>query len=158
VVESEFAKYEHFLGTELPLRVRQQLETRIEAALNLKEEFQTLRSQIIEIVRDTQLELFKLYRTGSSNQPTGSNSAPGPGRHGSSSEVQYLRGSNSNKPSNDNLEIVDSQLHVTSCGKDFDTDFDFASFDGVMFDLTDIISTDGMSAVGVYDWNNPMFT
>ncbi|KAK7747709.1 hypothetical protein SLS62_008955 [Diatrype stigma] len=53
------SEYEQFLQREHPDRVRQQLEIRIESALHPVEE--VLRSQIVDIVRDTQLELFQSY-------------------------------------------------------------------------------------------------
>jgi hypothetical protein len=52
-------EYDGFLRREMPDRVRYQLELRIEDALNPLEE--TLRGQIVDIVRDTQLELFKVF-------------------------------------------------------------------------------------------------
>ncbi|KAH7009713.1 hypothetical protein EDB80DRAFT_572751 [Ilyonectria destructans] len=155
-VESEFAKYEHFLGAELPSRVRQQLEIRIEAALNPLDEFKTLKGQIIDIVRDTQLQLFKLYKTGNSNLPTETDSAVG--GQGGIAEVPYLRSSNPSTPSDNNLEIMDPELRGTSGKQDFGMDFDFALFDGVIFDLADIASSDQVSATGPYDWNDPVLT
>lgn len=53
-------EYETFLRREMPNRVRQQLELLIEDALNPIEE--TLRGQIVDIVRDVQLELFRSFR------------------------------------------------------------------------------------------------
>lgn len=155
-VESEFAKYEHFLGAELPSRVRQQLEIRIEAALNPLDEFKTLKGQIIDIVRDTQLQLFKLYKTGSSNLPTEPDSATG--GQGGIPEVPCLRSSNPSTPSDNNLEIMDPELHGTGGKQDFGMDFDFALFDGVIFDLADITGSDQVSATGLYDCNDPVFT
>ncbi|KAL6406688.1 hypothetical protein AUP68_09490 [Ilyonectria robusta] len=155
-VESEFAKYEQFLGAELPSRVRQQLEIRIEAALNPLDEFKTLKGQIIDIVRDTQLQLFKLYKTGSSNPPTETDSTPG--EQGGISDVPNLRSSNPSTPSDNNLEIMDPELHGTSGKQDLGMDFDFGLFDGVIFDLTDITGSDQVSATGLYDWNDPVFT
>ncbi|KAI0413265.1 hypothetical protein F5X98DRAFT_390999 [Xylaria grammica] len=54
-------EYEEYLQRELPLRVRQQLEVRVERALDPVEE--ALRGQLVEIVRDVQLELFQLFRS-----------------------------------------------------------------------------------------------
>lgn len=53
-------EYENFLRHEMPDRVRHQLELRIDEALNPLEE--TLRGQIVDIVRDVQLELFQSFR------------------------------------------------------------------------------------------------
>lgn len=155
-VESEFAKYEQFLGAELPSRVRQQLEIRIEAALDPLDEFKTLKGQIIDIVRDTQLQLFKLYKTGSSNLPTETDSTPG--GQGGMSEVPCLRSSNPSTPSDGNLEFMDPELHGTSGKQDLGMDFDFGFFDGVIFDLADVTGSDGLSAPGLYDWNDPAFS
>ncbi|KAH6972918.1 hypothetical protein BKA56DRAFT_593014 [Ilyonectria sp. MPI-CAGE-AT-0026] len=155
-VESEFAKYEQFLGAELPSRVRQQLEIRIEAALNPLDEFKTLKGKIIDIVRDTQLQLFKLYKTGSSNLPTETDSTPV--GQGGISDVPNLRSSNPSTPSDNYLEIMDPELHGTSGKQDLGMDFDFGLFDGVIFDLAGITGSDQVSATGLYDWNDPVFT
>lgn len=58
-------EYENFLQRELPPLVRSQLEARIEAALYPVEE--ALRGQIVDIVRDTQVELFRCF-TSSTQQ------------------------------------------------------------------------------------------
>ncbi|KAI1859822.1 hypothetical protein JX265_010271 [Neoarthrinium moseri] len=60
-------EYESFLRREMPNRVRHQLELRIEDALNPIEE--TLRGQIVEIVRDVQLELFQSFRASIGRAP-----------------------------------------------------------------------------------------
>lgn len=65
-----------FLRQELPSRVRQQLETRIEEALNPIEE--ALRAQLVEIVRDTQLELFHLYKSSRTTDAAEIGSSTGP--------------------------------------------------------------------------------
>ncbi|KAI1359916.1 hypothetical protein F5Y08DRAFT_62871 [Xylaria arbuscula] len=54
-------EYEEYLERELPLRVRQQLEVRVERALDPVEE--VLRGELVEIVRDVQLELFQRFRS-----------------------------------------------------------------------------------------------
>lgn len=69
------SEYENFLRQELPDRVRQQLEVRIENALYPVEE--ALRSQIVDIVRDMQLELFRSYMS-SHAQVSSSNSEQQP--------------------------------------------------------------------------------
>lgn len=62
------ADYERFLQRELPPRVRGQLERRIEEELIPVEA--RLRGQIVEIVRDTQVELFRLFKLSSQNRST----------------------------------------------------------------------------------------
>jgi hypothetical protein len=57
----ELTRYEQFLRRELPNRVRQQLEVRIEERFNPLEE--TLRTELVEIVRDMQLQLFEIYKS-----------------------------------------------------------------------------------------------
>lgn len=63
----EFVRYEQFLRRELPSRVRLQLEVRIEERLSPVEE--GLRSELVEIVREMQLQLFEIYK---SSRTTGS--------------------------------------------------------------------------------------
>ncbi|KAI1323872.1 hypothetical protein F5Y16DRAFT_382503 [Xylariaceae sp. FL0255] len=54
-------EYEEYLERELPHRVRQQLEARIDQVLDPVEE--TMRGQLVDIVRDVQLDLFRLWRS-----------------------------------------------------------------------------------------------
>ncbi|KAI1176104.1 hypothetical protein F4777DRAFT_286880 [Nemania sp. FL0916] len=54
-------EYDEYLQREMPVRVRQQLEVRVERALDPVEE--ALRGELVEIVRDVQLELFQLFRS-----------------------------------------------------------------------------------------------
>ncbi|KAI1328946.1 hypothetical protein F5Y16DRAFT_138754 [Xylariaceae sp. FL0255] len=56
-------QYEQFLERELPLRVRQRLELRIEGALDPVQE--ALRGELVEIVHDVQLELYHDFTTSS---------------------------------------------------------------------------------------------
>lgn len=65
---AEFARYEEFLRRELPPLMRGELETRIEMAIDPIEE--TLRGQIVDIVRDLQLRLFQNYRESRLRQPS----------------------------------------------------------------------------------------
>ncbi|KAK5652662.1 hypothetical protein OQA88_10256 [Cercophora sp. LCS_1] len=83
--EDEFVRYEQFLRRELPGRVRQELETRIDERLNPIEE--GLRDELVEIVRDMQLQLFELYKASRNTvsdpndpmpDPRGEHSAPQP--------------------------------------------------------------------------------
>lgn len=64
-------EYETFLRREMPNRVRQQLELRIEDALNPIEE--ALRGQIVDIVRDVQMELFRSFRASIGATPPTNN-------------------------------------------------------------------------------------
>jgi len=86
---SEIARYEQYLRRELPNRVRQALETRIDEALNPIEE--RLRDQIVEIVRDSQLHLFERYKSSRTQAlrdlpgmeaPPTLDESPAPGQHG----------------------------------------------------------------------------
>jgi hypothetical protein len=55
------ARYEEYLRKELPDLVRRMLEIRIDEALQLTEE--TLKDEIVDIVRDSQRELFEKYKS-----------------------------------------------------------------------------------------------
>lgn len=56
---NEVARYEQFLRRELPAAVRRELEVAAEAELTPMEE--RLKSRLIDIVRDVQLQLFQAY-------------------------------------------------------------------------------------------------
>jgi hypothetical protein len=56
---NELAHYERFLRRELPPAVRQELESAVEREFSPLEE--RLKSQLIDIVRDLQLQLFQSY-------------------------------------------------------------------------------------------------
>ncbi|KAF6802447.1 KilA-N domain-containing protein [Colletotrichum sojae] len=73
--ETEFTWYEQFLRRELPAQVQRQLELRIEERLNPIEE--SLRSELVGIIRDTQIHLFNTYRSmrSSRNQTAGTDMA-----------------------------------------------------------------------------------
>jgi len=63
---ASFSLYEQFLRRELPRRVRRELESRIEERLNPIEE--GLRGELVEIVRDLQLQLFEMYKSATASQ------------------------------------------------------------------------------------------
>ena len=58
---SDLESFEQYLKEELPKTVRRALEARVDQAVNPVEE--TLRDQIVDIVRDCQTQLFEDYRT-----------------------------------------------------------------------------------------------
>ncbi|KAK4446473.1 hypothetical protein QBC34DRAFT_304977 [Podospora aff. communis PSN243] len=64
-LEREFTKYETFLKAELPSRVKHQLESFVEETLSdsLAEDIETLKSQVLDIVKQAQVQLFSLYRS-----------------------------------------------------------------------------------------------
>jgi len=67
-VDAEFARYETFLRQELPSSIRQELETRVDEALENVEE--NLKSQLPDIFRDMQIRLFQDYLQRRAAQPT----------------------------------------------------------------------------------------
>ncbi|KAM7203143.1 hypothetical protein V8F20_004085 [Naviculisporaceae sp. PSN 640] len=81
----EFIRYEQFLRRELPGRVRQELETRIEERINPMEE--TLRGELVEIVRDMQLQLFELYKASRNPETEQPEAAPTEHVQGHQAEV-----------------------------------------------------------------------
>jgi hypothetical protein len=70
-VSAEFARYEEFLRRELPPLVRNKLVARIDEVLDPIEE--TLKSELVDIVHDLQLQLFRTYQQQSqaSRETTG---------------------------------------------------------------------------------------
>lgn len=73
--ESDISRYEEFLRRELPRRVRGELEVRIEQELSPVEE--SLKRQLVDIVRDMQQRLFADFRRlqGESAPPQGDDMA-----------------------------------------------------------------------------------
>jgi hypothetical protein len=59
--KAELGRYEEFLRQELPSKVRQALESRIEAAAPALLE-ESLKGQLVDIVHDLQLQLFQTYK------------------------------------------------------------------------------------------------
>jgi len=60
-LNSELVKYEQFLKAELPTRVRCEIEARIEAMMSPAEHLNLLKGLVVEIVKETQIQLFDLY-------------------------------------------------------------------------------------------------
>ncbi|KAH6655829.1 hypothetical protein BKA67DRAFT_250466 [Truncatella angustata] len=60
-------EYENFLQRELPTRVRQQLEGRIKQDMDHMEE--AMRGQLVDIVRDMQLEIFRTFMDSKAEAP-----------------------------------------------------------------------------------------
>ena len=65
--EDEMARYEEFLRRELPPAVRYELECAVEKEFSNLEE--TLKSQLVDIVRDLQLQLFQSYTRSRNTAP-----------------------------------------------------------------------------------------
>lgn len=65
---NELARYEEFLRRELPSAVRRELELAVEREFSPVEE--RLKSQLVEIVRDLQLQLFQTYTRSRNTEPT----------------------------------------------------------------------------------------
>ncbi|KAI1123194.1 hypothetical protein F5Y10DRAFT_252291 [Nemania abortiva] len=131
-------EYEAYLQRELPPRVREQLEIRIEQALNPVEE--ALRVQIVEVVRDMQLELFRSFRSsiGQLDDP----STHGTERvetEGGMREQQF--DGPSQGPSADNDAFQSSQLEqsfedqLAAWRPEPYLNWDFDDFDGQLFDF-----------------------
>lgn len=133
---SELERYETYLRRELPGRVRRELETRIDQALSPLED--SLRSELIDIVRDLQLTLFEEYKkvkddtdetqeavdTGEREQTEdASTGVPGWG--------SYSEGSTSG-PSN-TTPSIDDQLEAFRPEPYFEGQF--SGFDGLLWDF-----------------------
>lgn len=139
-------EYENFLRHEMPDRVRHQLELRIEEALNPLEE--TLRGQIVDIVRDVQLELFQSFRASAG--PARLDSHPG-------QEVSIVAVNDNREEIRDTERGNDYILEPTSLSTNADVqsdweeqmqpfrpvpplNFSFTDFDGELFDLSSLIN------------------
>lgn len=72
---SELERYESFLRRELPVHVRRELEVRINETLFPLEE--SLRGQLVDIVRDLQLNLFEVYKASRGGNSSTSDSNMG---------------------------------------------------------------------------------
>ncbi|KAI0096227.1 hypothetical protein GGR51DRAFT_543873 [Nemania sp. FL0031] len=139
-------EYEEYLQRELPPRVREQLEIRIEQALDPIEE--TLRGQIVEIVRDMQLELFRSFRS-SIRQPYDTTTyrverVEAEGRMGEQRPDETIQGPLTNRTSLQTGQSVEDQLAAWRTEPYLDWDLD--GFDGQLFDF-------GQVTLGI-GWND----
>lgn len=125
---SEFARYEEFLRRELPTRVRQQLEVRIEEALNPVEE--SLRGQIVDIVRDMQLQLFEMYKSSRT-----ADAGSGPNRSLEVSNETPSYGQQVGNPEGTTQQWgLEEQLEAFRPPAPY-LDNSFTGFDGLLFDF-----------------------
>ncbi|KAK8123958.1 hypothetical protein PG999_003876 [Apiospora kogelbergensis] len=141
-------EYEGFLRREMPDRVRHQLEVRIEDALNPIEE--ALRGQIVDIVRDVQLELFQSFRSSLRDAPGASNHDQEAATIETASFAEQIQGTGG--PDAPTLEPRDTgagephelqardyweeQLQAYRPEPAFD--LDFLGFDGELFDFSSL--------------------
>ncbi|KAF7537478.1 hypothetical protein G7054_g3650 [Neopestalotiopsis clavispora] len=157
-------EYENFLRHEMPDRVRHQLELRIEEALNPLEE--TLRGQIVDIVRDVQLELFQSFRAstgptrpnGDSVQESASieiddnpDKSQDEEREDTDAQVSTLVARNTEPPGQfDSGQCSwEEQLEAYRQVPPLDFSFtDFDDFDGALFDFSSVIPAAQDSAYG----------
>ncbi|ORY65984.1 uncharacterized protein BCR38DRAFT_483648 [Pseudomassariella vexata] len=125
---SEFERYEQFLRSQLPARVRQQLEIRIAEALSPVEE--TLRDQIVDIFRDTQLELFDMYRSSRSRVPESSVAGAGAPPQVNAATVHNVVGQAASWSLDEKLQAVRPEPYF-----DWNSDVGLDGFDGLLFGI-----------------------
>lgn len=135
---SKFVLYEQFLRRELPSRVRQELEIRIEEALSPVEE--GLQSQLVDIVRDTQRQLFEIYESSRSmTRPASASDANlQDGPHGAQLTAPQITTHEQHYPGNmmtNSLDLGDT-LQAYQPIPPYLEDFDV--FQGEMFDFSAI--------------------
>ncbi|KAF6831722.1 hypothetical protein CMUS01_07206, partial [Colletotrichum musicola] len=134
--ETEFARYEQFLQRELPSQVQRQLELRIEERLNPIEE--SLRSELVGIIRDTQIHLFHTYRSMRSSTTdtvaaeTGANA---------DTDAEGADSGNMNareEPRPVNVPDVEDSLQTFYQPPLTDESWSFNAFDGLLFDFSEM--------------------
>ncbi|KAK2060357.1 hypothetical protein LY76DRAFT_676665 [Colletotrichum caudatum] len=123
--ETEFSRYEQFLGRELPSHVKRELELCIEERLNPIEE--SLRSQLVDIIRDAQIHLLSTYRSLRSSTPAVSAGEPVQGTSADAERVAHL---------NEELHQVGDGLQAVHQPPLLDDAQTFADFNGLMYDLS----------------------
>lgn len=120
--------------SELPTHIRRKLNARVEAALDPKSEMETLKSQIVDMVRDTQLELFQLYRRRTQRAATAATTmlhqAPAAVRQTlpSSSSPSGCNGSSMTTTEDDRLENSYSDNNKASISSSGGLDFAFPRY------------------------------
>jgi hypothetical protein len=140
----EFSRYEQFLRQELPVRVRQQLEVRIDQYLNPVEE--NLKNELVAIVRDMQIQLFDLYK---STQMVGRNNASGKGSSIGMNNISLPMDIGRASSSTSKNEDVSRQFNPSLYIDEELTSFDF--LDGVLFDFDGMQQANSIETDSSYD-------
>lgn len=145
----EFATYEKFLTAELPTHIRRKLSARVGAALDPRGEIETLKSQIVDIVRDTQLELFQLYRRTCqasvpppSSESTASAATTAAEKDAAPDKEAAAYGFDTAGYSDKSLWLSDrayDSVYGSTEGFASSVDLNFGGFDGVVFDFTGVL-------------------
>ncbi|KAK2024418.1 hypothetical protein LX32DRAFT_101817 [Colletotrichum zoysiae] len=129
--ETEFWRYEQFLRRELPSEVQRQLELRIEECLNPIEEI--LRNDLVNIVRDTQIQLFNTYRRSlRSSAPATSSGEP---VQNTSADTERVAGVA--EITEDSHQVYDD-LHTSPQPLSMDNVESFDDFNGLLFDFPEM--------------------
>lgn len=134
--ETEFTRYEQFLRRELPAQVQRQLEIRIEERLNPIEE--SLRSELVGIIRDTQIHLFNTYRSMRSS--TTENVAAETGTN-ADTDAEGADSGNLNareEPRPVDVPDVEDSLQTFYQPPLTDGSWSFNAFDGLLFDFSEM--------------------
>lgn len=181
-ISAEFAAYEHFLQAELPSHIRQKLTTRVEAAAATAEDIATpdkqrlvvsvLKTEVIDMVKEAQLELFRLYRSRSTCAPTAEKHKPPTPESTTASipeepgvplaSIPLPGGLNTTFIENSNISGVmydksddDNNEEITYSDGGLNSltsptmDFGFGpGFDGVVFDLSGVLGMGTTSSSG----------
>lgn len=139
-----FSRYEQFLRQELPVRVRQQLEVRIDQYLNPVEE--NLKNELVTIVRDMQIQLFDLYKStqmvSADNVFTQGSSS---GRNNKSLPVDIGRISSSASQKEDFSRPFNPSLYIDEELTSFDL------LDGVLYDFDGMQQANSIETDSSYD-------
>lgn len=134
--QTEFARYEQFLRRELPTQVQGQLELFIEERLNPIEE--SLRSELVSIIRDTQIHLFNTYRSlrSSTTDAVGAQTAANVG-----TDAERADSGNTNsreEPRPMEMPGVEDNLQTFYQPPLTDGSWSFGAFDGLLFDFSEM--------------------
>lgn len=167
---SEFTEYEQFLTAELPGHVKHKITARVGAILDhpgstntdIHIQIETLKREVIGMVRDAQLELFQIYCDAGKRStraavqvPTvpAPAAVPAPesitGRTNYSERDRGFYGDILNK-AGDDLGIIQQNLLSAPAAAEIEY-FNFVGFNGVVFDLGILVGTTGPGMPMGYD-------
>ncbi|KAF2728720.1 hypothetical protein EJ04DRAFT_476937 [Polyplosphaeria fusca] len=130
---NEVARYEQFLRRELPAAVRRELENTVEREFTPLEE--RLKSQLIEIVRDVQLQLFQSY-THTRKKTTQEDEAP-PDAETEPEEATQTDVGGDHVSSSEEMDTLENQLAAFEPAPPL-ADFDALDFDAILFQFQDM--------------------
>lgn len=169
-IESMMTGYEQFLKAELPSRVKKELETRVEDAIhcdsgvpyNLAGGIESLKNQVVDIVRNAQIQLFEAYRLRLSNSrqvdlnpPAFDGTRSNDAKVWSSRALLQAGGATGGSPTTLAEDGLFQDAFETPWEATGDGVTDISGFEGVIFDLSSMSTPSKVGfGVGLYGWDD----